>query len=476
MAALNFNWILLKLTSKGSIPRDTLHSQDGLNLGDIHFCPIKCTLNMQCISLDYLWKLITEGAFMPSMVKGTLELSGMTAILLVFQADDQHEKITNIYIGLIVRHIESHLYAPEKILDFVSDIEVDLKVAHDTLKAGGDLGKKRTFCLFVNNYGGVMSVPTDPPYCLIYPMSYVKDMEPDHFNTRNNPARTHLCHCICHATLQYMNDDPHYCRAHGGSCLILPRGAQYKERLFPKILKPWNHQVPLTDPITKEPFPMELMGDFRSTDPIFKGCYGDSFLSSDMDLGQLRWWEIHLPPYRGEILTPPAPSYLQAKQSEAMKQSPLWAVMPTAAAKSTKTKCSGSKGGHHHSSGHSSNTSTPKCPDSTSAKKPSSSKEPVPKEQDKSPRSHSSRKHGHSPSLFTESDGLKQKEAHTEDAHELNSTLPISSSGFDGFRSPMGSHSEATELHHLDPPGSWCPSTMAIYIGRKLVLTSFALY
>ena len=97
--------------------------------------------------------------------------------------------------------------------------------------------------------------------------------------------------------------------------------------------------------------------------------------------------------------------------------------------------------------GHSSNISTPKRPDSTSAKKPSCSKEPVPKEQDKSPRSHGSHKHGHSPSPSTKSEGCKRKEAHTEDTCKLNSTLPISSSGFDGFCSLTGSHSEATELH-----------------------------
>ena len=210
---------------------------------------------MQCISLDYLWKLIAEGAFMPSVAEGTLELSGTTAILLVFQMDDQHEKITDVYVGLVVCRIESHLYAPEKIFDFVSDIEVDLKVVRDTLKAGGDPGKKCTFCLFVNNYGGVMSIPMDPPYCPVYPTSYVKDVELDHFDTRNNPAQTHLCHCICHATLQYMNDDPHHHREYGGSCLILPHGAQYKEQLFPEILKPRNHWGLLTDPITREPSP-----------------------------------------------------------------------------------------------------------------------------------------------------------------------------------------------------------------------------
>ena len=163
---------------------------------------------------------------MPSMAEGTHKLSGMTAILLVFLADDQHEQITDVYIGLIVHYIESHLYAPEKILDFMSDIEVNLKAMRNTLKAGGDQDKRHTFCLFVNNYGGIMLVPTDPPYCLIYPMSCVKDMEPDHFNTHNNPTRTHLHCCLCRATLQYMNDDPCYRRAYGGSHLILPHRAQ----------------------------------------------------------------------------------------------------------------------------------------------------------------------------------------------------------------------------------------------------------
>ena len=198
----------------------------------------------------------------------------------------------------------------------------------------------------------------------------------------------------------------------------------YKERLFPEILKLQNHQAPLTDPITKEPFPMELVGDFRSTDTIFKGCYGNSFLYSDVDLGRFRWQEIHLPPYWGEIPAPPPPSYLQAKQSEATNQSPPQAATANAAVESPKHKWSGGKGGHNRSSGCSSNTSTPKRPDSTSTKKPSSSKEPVLKEQDKSSRSHGSCKRGHSPSPSTESDGCKQKEACTEDT--ANSTPPSS--------------------------------------------------
>ena len=165
----------------------------------------------------------------PPPSEGTPELSGTTAILLVFQADGQHEKITDVYVGLIVHRVESHLYALDQILDFIRDIEVDLKAVQDALKVGGNPGKRCAFCLFVSNYGGTMSVPTDPPYCFVYSMSYVRDIEPDHFDPRNNPAGTHLHHCICRTTLQFTNDDPDQHREYSGSQLILPHGAQYKE-------------------------------------------------------------------------------------------------------------------------------------------------------------------------------------------------------------------------------------------------------
>ena len=119
----------------------------------------------------------------------------------------------------MVHWVKSHLYTLDQILDFVADIEVNLRAAHDALKAKGDPGKRHAFCLFVSNYGGAMSIPTDPPYCLIYPRSYVRDMEPDHFNTHNNPAGTHLCCCICCTTLQHMNDDPNQHREYAGSHL-----------------------------------------------------------------------------------------------------------------------------------------------------------------------------------------------------------------------------------------------------------------
>ena len=134
---------------------------------------------MQCIFLDHLWKLITEGAFMPPPSEGTPELSRTTAILLVFQADGQHESITDVYMGLVVHRVESHLYTPDQILDFFRDIEVNLKAAHDALKARDDPSKRCAFCFFVSNYGNTMSIPMDPPYCLAYAMLQFTNDDPN---------------------------------------------------------------------------------------------------------------------------------------------------------------------------------------------------------------------------------------------------------------------------------------------------------
>ena len=208
----------------------------------------------------------------------------MTAILLVFQADGRHEKITNVYMGLMVSQVESHLYSPNQILDFIKDIEGDLQVMCNTLKAGHSPGKRCTFCLFVDNHSGAISIPTDPPYCLVYPTSYVKGVKLDHFNTRNSPVGMCLHHCVCHVTLQFSNDDPKECTKYIGSHLILPRGVQYNDQLYPIILEPQNHRGPVIDLAMREPYTMEVVGDFKAMDPIFKLCYRDSLLYFNADL------------------------------------------------------------------------------------------------------------------------------------------------------------------------------------------------
>ena len=207
-----------------------------------------------------------------------------------------------------------------------------------------------------------MFIPTDPPYCLVYPTSYITDAGPDHFDTHNNPAGMCMCHCICRTTLQYSNDEPKEHTNYAGNHLILPHGAQYNDRLFLAILELWNHCSQLVDSAMREPYPMETVGDFRATDPIFRGCYGDLLLYSNTDLHWLRWQGIHLPVFQGEIPVPPVPSYWQVREPAATKQSPHKASASDTPAESPKAKHSSSKSGPQRGLGCSSNTSTPTPP------------------------------------------------------------------------------------------------------------------
>ena len=149
--------------------------------------------------------------------------------------------------------------------------------------------------------------------------------------------------------------------------------------------------------------------------------------------------------FQGEIPVPPAPSYWQVREPTATKQSLHRMAAPDTSVESPKAKQSSSKGRPRRGSGHSSNTSTPKCPDSTSAKKPSHPKESTPDDQVKSPQARSSHKHGRSPSPTAGSVGCKQRDLHGVDSSTVDTTLPIGSSILDTFRSPTGYPSDVVE-------------------------------
>ena len=225
---------------------------------------------------------------------------------------------------------------------------------------------------------------------------------------------------------------------------------------------------------------MEVVGNFRAADPIFKWCYRESLLYSDADLARLRRRKIYLPAFQGEIPVPPAPSYWQVREPAATKQSLHRVAAPDAPAESPKAKCSGSKGGPQWGSRCSSNTSTLKHPDSTSAKKPSCPKESTPDNQGKSPQSCSSRKCGRSPSPTSGSTGCKWRNLHGEDSSVVDTTLPVSSSMVDTFHSLTGSFSDVIEplppLHYFYSPGSGRSQTQAHDLSQQQALLSFALH
>ena len=187
----------------------------------------------------------------------------------------------------------------------------------------------------------------------------------------------------------------------------MPHGVQYNDHLYPTILEPWNHHGPLIDPVMGEPCLMEVVGDFKAVDPIFKGSYGDSLLYLEDDLACLRWQKVYLPTFQAEIPVPPSLSYQQNREPVAAKQSPCSSAALDLSVECPKTRCSSSKSGPPQGTGCGSNTSTPKHPDSTSAKKPSHPQESTPDCQVKSPQACSSRKCGCWSSPAAESDGCK---------------------------------------------------------------------
>ena len=144
--------------------------------------------------------------------------------------------------------------------------------------------------MLVANFGGLMAMPSDPPYCLMYPNIYSDEVvlqNQNHFNTVGGPPRLCTSSCICCTLLQYADLTEAHRWKYNGSHLIVPWGAQYKT-LLPKITMPCNHQGLLLDLHSGKPFPMVLVGDFSLVDKIFPGMPGDSLLFNGDELTKLQ--------------------------------------------------------------------------------------------------------------------------------------------------------------------------------------------
>ena len=166
---------------------------------------------------------------------------------------------------------------------------------------------------------------------------------------------------------------------------------------------------------------------------------------SEDDLARLRQQKVYLPTFLEEIPVPPAPSYRQSRKPAAAKQSPRRVAAPDTSVKSPKTRRSSSKSRPPQGTGRGSNTSTLKCPDSTSAKKPSHPQKSTPDCQAKSLQARISRKRSHLPSPAVGLARSKQRDLSRIDSGTVDTTLPIGSSTMDTFCSPTGFLSEVVE-------------------------------
>ena len=151
-----------------------LTSQEGLCLGDICFVPLQHTLNMQCISLMYLNSLVSDNCFQPEGTPSDA-VSGSTAILIALLSDEQHMAIQHVHISLVVHGVGCNLQ--HGILPFINSIEEDLKKVQEKWDVGKDQGRVHSYAKLVTNFGSIMAIPTDPPYCLVYPMIYSDNVD-----------------------------------------------------------------------------------------------------------------------------------------------------------------------------------------------------------------------------------------------------------------------------------------------------------
>ena len=159
-------------------------------------------------------------------------------------------------------------------------------------------------------------------------------------------THTHTHTCMCSALLQFMDKDSDHWRTYEGSHLFVPHVTQYRT-LFPEIVMTHNHQGPLIDPNTGEPFPMAAAGDFCLVDPFFPGS---------PDLSRLKRKGFCVSTYREEKPQPTVPKE-DKHQSPHVKEH-----VPSSPHKEEESCKTSSKN---------SGASSPQAPDSTSSKKSS---------------------------------------------------------------------------------------------------------
>ena len=306
MAELSFQHLLQHIQSQESIPQEMLSSNDGLHFGDIHFALLWHSLDMQQVSLTYLKSLIGVNAFQSIGYKDDMYSNSM-AILIVFLSDEQLEEVKHVHIGLVVHCMASSLAAQAGIFPFVKSIEDDLAKARERWDHRKDIGGMHSYSLLIANSRGMMALPTEPPYCLVYPTVYDDQVvDKTHFNTKSSPSGMHTEVCMCHSLLHFTDKDPANRRKFEGSHLTFPHGAQY-DHLFPEITTVCNHQGPLIDPNTGEPYPVVAVGDFCLMDSFFPGCPGDSFVFQESELTKVQKKGYCISTYREEPPSPPAP-------------------------------------------------------------------------------------------------------------------------------------------------------------------------
>ena len=194
----------------------------------------------------------------------------------------------------------------------IDDISKPIRCVHSLMKVERPSPNTacQKFCTMVGNYSGHMGFATDPPFCMVYPLSFVHKDDPAQMTFRsqqNHPISfTADVLLVCQLLTrdcsldEYMMDR---CHQH----LLIPRGVHFLPNLFPQIVVPRNHVAPYHDLKMGEVVPFVTVGPFVSTDTLFPGKTGDLELFTNKEVVALSNVGVLKSPTTG-MSTPKLPS------------------------------------------------------------------------------------------------------------------------------------------------------------------------
>ena len=277
----DFDQVWKQVKDTCQLPMEVEWRNVSLQVGNIQYCLQIPMLQMQHVSLNTLLSYVSESRFCPKDAS-SMKASKGTAILLFFVSNTSYTDIEYIHIRLVVIRQGYKVGNQASIVPYTSFIQnqlVETRMRAQTRKSS--LSRPCSFCLFVEDYESMMVPPTEPPYCLVYPIHFFNDTPADLRNQLHMdlfPPSLRCRECVCHWLIQRANLHKKWETIMGDSHFLLPHGAQYDENLLPRLIRLQNHRSLLVDPIMAQPYPLVKVGSFTMQDPLFLGIVGDSYI------------------------------------------------------------------------------------------------------------------------------------------------------------------------------------------------------
>ena len=310
---------LAAIQSLPSIPASVLQSTHGLPLGDIQFVKIQTTLRMCAVLPAILEKWVGDGKFNPERMAEN-DYSHSMAILVILSPNTQGTALESVGIRLVICWHKAQIAQ-------ISTIPFLIKYAHSLLVAEEKSTQLqcRTFCTIVGNYGGHMAFAMHPLFCVAYPLEFVHQNDPAQMTFRSQ--HNHPVSCIADGLLvcQLLTWDCPKCEyalATCNGCLLIPRGVQFPEDLYPEIVILCNHTEPYRDPKTGKEAPFMTVVPFTSRDTLFYGVAGDLELYTAEEVITLRNAGIFKSSSNASQSFPKLPSLASLGQSLSSPTSP----------------------------------------------------------------------------------------------------------------------------------------------------------